>query len=95
MPVSSYVQFSFKMKFLSLSYFRLLLQHTHIRYSCLKMSITDKVIPFFNWPNPSSRTMALGLTQPLTEMSTRNLDGSKGQPAHKADNVTTMCKRIV
>jgi hypothetical protein len=29
-------------------------------------------------PNPSSRTMALGSTQPLTEMSTRNLhDGKK------------------
>jgi hypothetical protein len=30
---------------------------------------------FFNWPNPSSRTMALGSTQPLPEMSTRNLPG--------------------
>jgi hypothetical protein len=30
---------------------------------------------FFNVPNPSSRTMALGPTQPLTEMSTRNLPG--------------------
>jgi hypothetical protein len=28
---------------------------------------------FFSLPNPSSRTMALGPTQPLTEMSTRNL----------------------
>jgi hypothetical protein len=28
---------------------------------------------FFNLPIPSSRTMALGSTQPLTEMSTRNL----------------------
>jgi hypothetical protein len=30
---------------------------------------------FFNLPNPSSRTMALGSTQPLTKMSTRNLPG--------------------
>jgi hypothetical protein len=30
---------------------------------------------FFDLPNPSSRTMALGSTQPLTEMSTRNLRG--------------------
>jgi hypothetical protein len=30
---------------------------------------------FFSLPNPSSHTMALGLTQPLTEMSTRNLSG--------------------
>jgi hypothetical protein len=31
-----------------------------------------------NWPNPFSHTMALGSTQPLTEMSTRNLIGVKG-----------------
>jgi hypothetical protein len=30
---------------------------------------------FFNLSNRSSRTMALGLFQPLTEMSTRNLPG--------------------
>jgi hypothetical protein len=29
---------------------------------------------FSNLPNPSGRTMALGSTQPLTEMSTRNLE---------------------
>jgi hypothetical protein len=28
---------------------------------------------FFSLPNPSSRTLTLGLTQPLTEVSTRNL----------------------
>jgi hypothetical protein len=43
------------------------------------------VIGFFNLPNPSSRTMALGSTRPLTEMNTRNLPGGKGRPAHKAD----------
>jgi hypothetical protein len=32
-------------------------------------------VDFFNLPNPSSRTMALGSTQPLTKMSTRNLPG--------------------
>jgi hypothetical protein len=35
---------------------------------------------FFNLSNPSSRTMALGSTQALREMSTRNLPGGKGQP---------------
>jgi hypothetical protein len=30
-----------------------------------------------NWPNPSSHTMTMGSTQPLTEMSTRNLPGDK------------------
>jgi hypothetical protein len=33
---------------------------------------------FFNWPNPSSRTMALGSTQSLAEMSTRNVSVNKG-----------------
>ena len=35
-------------------------------------SIPDGVIGIFHWHNPSDPTMALGLTQPLTEMSTRN-----------------------
>jgi len=30
-------------------------------------------LEFFHWHNPSGRTMAVGLTQPLTEMSTRNI----------------------
>jgi hypothetical protein len=58
-------------------------------------SIPDEVVGFFNSPNPSSRTMALGWTQPLTEMSTRNLPGCKGRPARKADNLTAMCEPIV
>jgi hypothetical protein len=35
---------------------------------------------FFYWHNPSGRTVALGSTQPLTEMSTRNISwgGCKG-----------------
>jgi hypothetical protein len=32
--------------------------------------------------------MALGSTQPLTEMSTRNIVGGKGWPARRADNLT-------
>jgi hypothetical protein len=51
---------------------------------------------FFNLSNPSSRTMALGSTQPLTGMSTRNLpEGGKGRPARKADNLTAICEPIV
>jgi hypothetical protein len=52
-------------------------------------SILDGVIGIFHWHNPSGRTMALGSTQPLTEMSTRNISlGVKGageygwQPYH-------------
>ena len=36
-------------------------------------SIPDGVIGIFHWHNTSGRTMALGLTQPLTEMSIRNI----------------------
>jgi hypothetical protein len=41
------------------------------------VSNPDEVIGFwfFNWPNPTSRIMALGSTQHLSEMSTRNLPG--------------------
>ena len=43
-------------------------------------SIPDGIIGIFHWHNPSSRTMALGSTQPLTEMS-------------RADNLATfMCR---
>jgi hypothetical protein len=38
--------------------------------------------------------MALGLIQPLTEMSTRNLPGGKGRPARKADNFTVSVSQL-
>jgi hypothetical protein len=50
---------------------------------------------FFKSPNPSSHNIALGSTQPLTEMSTRNLAGGKERPARKADNLSTICEPIV
>jgi hypothetical protein len=39
--------------------------------------------------------MAQGSTQPLTEMSTRNLPGGEERPAHRADNLTAFCEPIV
>jgi hypothetical protein len=39
--------------------------------------------------------MALGSTQPLTKMSTRNLPGGKGRPGRKTDNLTAICELIV
>jgi hypothetical protein len=36
-------------------------------------SIPDDVNGIYHLHNPTGRTMALGLTQPLTEMSTRNI----------------------
>jgi hypothetical protein len=38
--------------------------------------------------------MAVGSTQPITEMSARNLPGCKGRPAHNAD-LTAICEPIV
>jgi hypothetical protein len=35
-------------------------------------SIPDGITGIFHWHNPSGRTMVLGLTQPLTDMSSRN-----------------------
>jgi hypothetical protein len=58
-------------------------------------SIPDEFVEFFNWPNFSSHTVALGSTQPLTEMSTRILPGSKGRPARKVDNFTAISGPIV
>jgi hypothetical protein len=57
--------------------------------------IPDKVMDFFNLPNPSICTMAQELTQPPSEMSARNLPSGKGRPAHKADNLTLICEMIV
>jgi hypothetical protein len=39
--------------------------------------------------------MDLGSTQPLTEMSTRNLPGGKGRPVSKANNLTVIREPIV
>jgi len=50
---------------------------SRVRFSMVSLKI-------FRWHNPSGRTMALGLTQPLTEMSSRNISwgvkaaGAKG-----------------
>jgi hypothetical protein len=49
-------------------------------------------VDFFNLPNPSSRTMALGSTQPLTKISTRNLPEGKKRPAHRVDNLAAICE---
>jgi hypothetical protein len=56
-----------------------------------------RLIFFFNLSNPSSRIMALGSTQPLTKMSTRNLPGGvKGRlPARKANNLTAICAKYL
>jgi hypothetical protein len=51
-----------------------------------------------NLAHPFSLTVALGSTQPLAEMSTKNLPwggGGKLRPARKADNFTTIYEWII
>jgi hypothetical protein len=47
--------------------------------------ILDEV-DFFNLHNPSSRTLALGSTKPLTKMSTTK----QKRPARRADNLAAI-----
>jgi hypothetical protein len=56
-------------------------------------SSSDEV-DFLNLPNTLRHTMALGSTQPLTEMNTRNLPLGKERPARKADKLTAICQTI-
>jgi hypothetical protein len=53
------------------------------------------LLDFFYLPNPSIRTMALGSTQPLTEMSTSDLPGGKFPSMPKTDNLTVIYEPIV
>jgi hypothetical protein len=52
-------------------------------------------LDFFNRPNPSSPSMVLAPTQPLTEMSARNLPRGKGRPARKADKLKLFVSRLL
>jgi hypothetical protein len=72
-----------------------ILRH-HVTKRKVAGSIPDEVIGFFFLiTNLSSRTMALGSTQHLTEMSTRNLPAGKGRLGRKADNLTAICEPII
>jgi hypothetical protein len=42
----------------------------------------------------SSRTIALGSTQPLREMFIRDFPGGKGRPTCKVDNFTAICEPV-
>jgi hypothetical protein len=56
-------------------------------------SIPDGAMEFFIDINPSDRTMVLGLTQPLTEISTRSIFWGQMRPVRKADNLSTILCR--
>ena len=54
-------------------------------FNCGSSGITG----IFHWHNPSGRTVALGWTQPLVEVSNRNTSWGVKAAVHKADNLTT------
>jgi hypothetical protein len=60
----------------------------------LRVRFPMREFDIFYLPNHSSRNMDLGSTQPLTEMSIRNLPGGKGRPARKT-NLIAICEPIV
>ena len=58
-------------------------------------SIPDDVIGMFRWHNAFGGTVALGLTQSLTEMSTSNISwGGKGGRCVRLTNLTTFMRRL-
>jgi hypothetical protein len=62
-----------------------------LRYKREGRGIESRWGGFFNLPNPSSRTLALGSTQPLTEMSTRNiLEMFSGVKSDQCVGLTTL-----
>ena len=56
-----------------------------ISFYCIHI---DGVTGICYWRYPSGRIMALGSTQPLTEMSTRIISWGWKQPVRRADNFT-------
>jgi hypothetical protein len=58
-------------------YYILIILHSWLRHCATSRKVTgsipDGVIGIFRGHNPSGRTMTLGSTQPLTEMSTMNI----------------------
>jgi hypothetical protein len=59
-------------------------------------SIPDGVIGIFHRHNPSDRTMALGSTQPLTEMSTSSIYwGGKGRRCVRLTTLPPSCAVVM
>jgi hypothetical protein len=57
-------------------------------------SILDGFFVIFQLHNPSGCSMAVGLTQPLTEMSIRNISSGLRWKVCRADNLTTFICRL-
>jgi len=61
-----------------------------MRHCATRRKVVEGLTPngvggIFHWHNPYSRTMALGSTQPLTEMGTRNISWGIKAAGHRAD----------
>jgi hypothetical protein len=56
-------------------------------------SIPYGVIGIFHWINPSSRTMALRSTLPVTEMCARSISWGVKRTVRRVDNLTTILCR--
>jgi len=54
-------------------------------------SFPDGVIRIFYWLNPSGHTVALGLTQPVTEMCVMGVSWGLRQPLRQADTLLPSC----
>jgi hypothetical protein len=59
--------------------------------------IPYEIMDFFNLPNPSSRSVDLGLTQPLTKECKESFSrgGGKEWPARRANKLTAIWEPIV
>jgi hypothetical protein len=57
-------------------------------------SIPDEVIGFFNWPNPSSRAVALDRPRLWHKQVAGIFLEGKGGLGHKADNLIATCEQL-
>jgi hypothetical protein len=71
------------------------MQRSWLRYYATSRKVAGSIPDYVNLPNPSSSSITLESTQPVTELSTRNLPGGKGGPLRKADNLTAICEPTV
>jgi hypothetical protein len=60
----------------------------------VSFSFPDVIITIFYLLNPSCPTMALGSTQPVTGVSTRDISWDYRRPVHRNDNSATFRCRI-
>jgi hypothetical protein len=76
---------------------RILTWHRYVRLQTGRSRVRFPMVSleFFQWHNPSGRTMALGSNQPLTEMSTGVFPGGKGGRCVRLTTLPTSCAVIM